>query len=284
MEFNQCELTFVIFSQCGAIFNPVTGVYVFDIAQVPNLRTMNMPANHSSHPALARELNHGVLVVRDVFHGGLGFQFDVRSKRPITETESAPRAINPDVHVEDAVVKRGADTVEQAVEMGEAVELMAVNDQVALSISGGMDDTFSQMNSTEAHAEKFFQELVVVSCDVGDAGLFAVFAQQFLDEHVVLLGPIPFAAQLPAIDEITNEVKVLAFGVAEEIEELAHLSVLSAKMNVGDPDGAIARRTGRTAIQVCHHARLFTGYSQVINSKADSTRSFNFCHKIAMKP
>ena len=147
-----------------------------------------------------------------------------------------------------------------------------------------MDNAFGQSDRAEAHADKFLQELVVVAGDVSDAGLFAVLTQKFLDEKIVVLSPIPFAAQLPAIDEVTDEIKMFAFGIAEEIEELAHLSVFSAEMNIGYPDRAVTRWANRTAIQVCHHALLFTGYSHVINSKAVSTRSFNFCHKIAIKP
>ena len=44
----------------------------------------------------------------------------------------------------------------------------------------------------------------------------AILAQQFLDQDVVFFRPIPFAAQLPAVDEITDDVEMLAFRIAQD--------------------------------------------------------------------
>ena len=97
MEFNEGEFALEIFRQCGAVLDPVTAVHVKHIAEIANFRAMNVPANHAVHLALARELDHRVFIIRDVFHRGLGFEFDVGSERPIAETQRAPCAIDPDV-------------------------------------------------------------------------------------------------------------------------------------------------------------------------------------------
>lgn len=266
MEFNEGELAVEIFGQGGAIFNPIAAVHVNYIAEFANFRTMDVPTNHTGHAALAGELDHRVFIIGNVFDCGFGFQFDVRGERPITKAQAAPEAIDPDIHVQDAVVKDGADTVQKAVEMGKAVELMAVNDEVAFAIGCGVDRPFDQPHRAEAHTGKLFQKFVMIPVDKGDAGFLAVFAQQLLDEKVVFFSPIPFAAQLPAIDEITDDVEVLAIGVAEEIEEFSDLGVFSAQVDIRNPDRAVARILHGTAIYFGHHARiihrLFTGYQQ----------------------
>ena len=97
MEFNEGKFSVEVFRQCGAIFHPVAGVHVKHIAQVANFRPMNVPANHAVHPAFARELNHRVLVIRHIFHCRLGLEFDEGSERPITESQRAARAIDPNI-------------------------------------------------------------------------------------------------------------------------------------------------------------------------------------------
>jgi hypothetical protein len=73
MEFYEGKFSVKIFRQRSAVFHPIARVHVKHIAEVANFRPVNMPANHAGHSALARELNHRVLVIRHVFDRGLGF-------------------------------------------------------------------------------------------------------------------------------------------------------------------------------------------------------------------
>ena len=76
MEFNQCKFPFEIFGQRSAILDPIPAVDVEQVSQVPNLRPMNVAANHAGHPNLSPILDHGLLVILDVFHRCLRFQLD----------------------------------------------------------------------------------------------------------------------------------------------------------------------------------------------------------------
>jgi hypothetical protein len=200
---------------------------------------MNMPANHAVHPALATELNHRVFVIGYVFHRRLGFEFDVGSERPVTKTQRAPQPIEPHIHIENAVVQRRADAIEQTVEVREAVELMPVQHEITFAINGRVHDAFRQVHGAERHADPFFEELIVIAGEKGHLGFLAVFAKQFLDEQIVILGPIPFAAQLPSVNEIAHDVEMGAVVVAQERQQLVHLRVLCAEMHIGYPDGTI---------------------------------------------
>ena len=242
MEFDEAEVAVEIFRERRAVLHPVATVQIKQSADLPDLGAVDVPADHARHPALARELDHRVLVVGDVFHRRLGFQLDVGGEGPVAEPEAAPRAIDPHVQVQDAVVKHRADAVEQPVEMREAVKLVAMDDEEFFAVGRRVHGAFDEPHRAEAQAQEFFQELVMVPGDERDAGLLAVLAKQFLDEQVVVIGPIPFAPQLPAVDEVADDVKVLAFRVAQEIEQLADLRMFGSEMDVGNPDRAVMFR------------------------------------------
>jgi len=155
---------------------------------------MNVTADNAVHFAFARELDQRFLVVSNVFHSALGFQLDVRRERPVAKTKHAPNAVDPDVQVEDSLVECRADLVEQSVEMRQPIELVSMDDQVTLAIGIDMKDAFDQPHRAKVQPEELLKEFVVIAGDENDPRMFAVLAEQFLDERVVLLGPEPFPA------------------------------------------------------------------------------------------
>ena len=109
--------------------------------------------------------------------------------------------------------------------MGKPVELMPVNDEVTFAIRRGVNHALHQFHGAETHADKFFQKFVVIAVDQSDLRVLAILAQQFLDQNIVFLRPKPFATQLPAVDEIADDIEVLAFRIAQKIEKFADLSL-----------------------------------------------------------
>ena len=81
---------------------------------------------------------------------------------------------------------------------------------------------------------------VMVAGDVNDPCAFARFAQDFLDDVVVLLRPINPATELPDINQITHNVESLEFVFAQEIKQCARVAAARAEMDIGDPSGANA--------------------------------------------
>jgi len=242
MEFYQSEFSLEVLHQCGAVLHPISAIHINHIAHGADFRAMNVSANHAVRGALAAELDQCLLVVRDVLHRGLRFELNVRGERPIAKSKTSPDAVHPDVHVQDLVVEHGTDAIEQPVEVREAVELMSVQDEITLAVGGDVHRAFDESDRAEAHAEELLEEFVVIAGDEGDFGALAVFPKQLLDEHVVVFRPKPFASQLPAVDEVADDVEVRAFGVAEEGEEFLHLGMSGTQMNIGDPDGAIVHK------------------------------------------
>ncbi len=99
-------------------------------------------------------------------------------------------------------------------------------------------------------------ELVVIAGDVDDARALARLAQDFLHDVVVRLRPIPSAADLPAVDDVADEIKVVGFGVAEKIEEVMCLAAGSAEMQIGNPDRPESQLTVIIVIRRVSHRVL----------------------------
>ncbi len=125
---------------------------------------------------------------------------------------------------------------QQMIEVRQSVRLMTVDDEVFFPVGGGVDDLMRHGHAAETHPGELVDELVVVAGDVDHLRLLAAFAEQFLDEHIVVVAPIPAEFQLPAVNQIADDVEIFAVHHAEEFQQLLHAGVLRAEMDVGNPD------------------------------------------------
>ncbi len=105
MEFYQLKVPLQILHQGGAVLHPIAAVQVEHVADLADFRPVDVAANDSIHLTFASELDHGLFVVRDIFHRRFGLEFDIGSKRPVTKTQTAPNPVDPDVEIQDALVK-----------------------------------------------------------------------------------------------------------------------------------------------------------------------------------
>ncbi|MDB6019759.1 MAG: hypothetical protein JWR19_4248 [Pedosphaera sp.] len=199
---------------------------------------MDVAADDALGVMFARHLRDGFLVFGDVFHRRFGLKLEIRREGPVTETEAAPDAVEVKIEIEYPVVEAGAEFFQDPVELGQAVKLMTMEHEIAFAIGGGVNHFAREGDAAEVDVEKLFQEFVVVAGEVNDLRFLAAFAEQFLDEHVIVVLPVPFRAQLPAVDEIADEIEIAALTVAQESEEGINLRVLGAEMDVGNPDRA----------------------------------------------
>ena len=90
--------------------------------------------------------------------------------------------------------------------------------------------------------KKAGHQLVVISWNVNYASAFAGFAQDFLDDVVMLLRPINSAAQRPDIDEITYNVERLKIILPKKIEQRRRIAAACAQVGIRDPSSAITPR------------------------------------------
>ena len=84
------------------------------------------------------------------------------------------------------------------------------------------------------------RRLVVVARDVDHVGALARLAHDLLHHVVVRLRPVPPALQPPAVDDVADQVEMLALVPLQEIEQQLGLAAARAEMDVRQEDRAVA--------------------------------------------
>jgi len=232
MEVDELNPAVKIFYQCRATFNPIAAVQILNVADVFDFRAVNVAADHAVGLLVARHLRQGFLVFRDVFHGRLGLEFQIRRQRPVAETQRAPQPVEMQIEIENPVVKVRAEFFQQMIEMRQAVRLMTVDDEIFFPVGGGVHCLLRHDHAAKTHSHKLLDEFVVVAGDVNDFRLFAAFAEQFLDEHVVVVLPEPAELQLPAVNQVADDVKIPALDHAQKFQQFGDARVPCAEMDI----------------------------------------------------
>jgi len=93
MEVDEFDFAVEIFNQSRAAFNPIATVQILDAVNHFYLGAVDVAADNAIRLVAARHGGERVLVFGDVFHGGLGLEFQIRSKRPIAKAQRTAEAV-----------------------------------------------------------------------------------------------------------------------------------------------------------------------------------------------
>ena len=116
------------------------------------------------------------------------------------------------------------------------VEHVAVHDQIAAAVAAFMDCRLHHFDTAEMGAVVVAQEFVVIAGQIDDARALAGFAQKLLHHVVVRLRPVPARPQLPAVDDVADQIDRLGIVIAQEIEQPFGLAAARAEMNIGNKE------------------------------------------------
>ena len=73
-----------------------------------------------------------------------------------------------------------------------------------------MNSLLDHFDPAEVVANEITCKFIMVTGDINHTATFANAAQEFLDNVIVGLWPIPSAAQLPAVNDIAHQVQRIA--------------------------------------------------------------------------
>src|SRR4029077_6004951 len=113
----------------------------------------------------------------------------IRAKRPVPETEPAPYEIDERSHQEKKLRAKLRSECQPLHVLHHGVQFVSVNNQNAFPAGSHVNSALSDVDVPISTKEAGYQ-LVVISRNVNYAGALAGFAQDFLDDVVMLLGPI----------------------------------------------------------------------------------------------
>ncbi len=185
-------------------------------------------------------MGHDLFKLRDVFDRVLDLVLQPGRQRPIGQAQSL-------AHREDKVVGAQRVAIGPVTQMrqplgatDDAVETVAMQHPEPLSRGGFVNGFVGDLDTAEQPARIIAGEFVMVARHEDHARAAIDLAQHFVDD--VLLGgrPVPAALQLPAIDNVADQIERVAFVVDQEVGQGLGLAAARAQMGVGDEDGAVA--------------------------------------------
>jgi len=114
------------------------------------------------------------------------------------------------VELEREFIKVVAQVGEPFGTLHNRIKVVTMDDPQLATIGGAVDGFFHDFNSAKLVADKFTRKFVMVAGDVDHAAAFARALEQLLHHVVVRLRPVPAATQLPAVDDVAHQIKVVA--------------------------------------------------------------------------
>src|SRR5256885_17250569 len=114
------------------------------------------------------------------------------------------------------------------------MQVVTVNDKQAAAVRQTMDRMVLDRD-VAIDTVKFADQFVVVAWNVNDAGAFARFPKNLLNNVVMLLRPINTAPQLPDVDQVPHHIESFEFVLAQEIQQCARVRATRPEMHVRNP-------------------------------------------------
>src|SRR5262249_25838407 len=174
----------------------------------------------------------------DIVHRVLDLVFGPLRQRPITETEPAANGIEITIDEDRKVVSGVPEQRQPARMLDHHVEHVAMHHEIAPCIGGFMDRGLDDFDAAEMRSIVVAQKLVVVAGQINDSRTLARLAQEFLHDVVMMLRPEPAGAQLPAVDDIADQINGLGIVITQKLEKLSGLAAASAEMYIRDKQSA----------------------------------------------
>ncbi|ABA51161.1 hypothetical protein BURPS1710b_1413 [Burkholderia pseudomallei 1710b] len=228
----------------GQALDPVAVVAVQHAVDVADLGLVDVAADDAVAAAAARFVGHHCFERRNEVHGVLHLVLQVLRQRPVLEAEAAPDPVEPAVEHEDQRVQRVAEIGEPFRVLDHAVEQVAVDDPQTFARERRVERLAAHVDLAEREVAELARGFVVVAGDVDDLRALSRLAQDLLHHVVVRLRPVPAFPELPAVDDVADEVQVFRFVVLQKVEQVAGLAAARAEMDVRQPDRPVAVRGG----------------------------------------
>jgi len=125
--------------------------------------------------------------------------------------------------------------------LGDLVELVAVDEEVALAVGGDVHVVALDLDVAEQRASVLARRLVVVARDEHHLHVVARALEDLLHEGVLRRGPVHAApAHRPEVDDVPDQEQVLRLVGLQEIEQLVRLAGRRAEVDIGDEERADA--------------------------------------------
>jgi hypothetical protein len=228
-----------------AAFDPIAAVDVAHRKALVDRRMVDVAADDAVDRMAVRFGAERLFKLADMAHGVLDLELGPSRQRPIRQAEPPAHGVEDGVDDERHPVGVVAQQGDPARVLDDHVEMIAVNHEVAPAVDADVKRRLDDFDAAEMRAVIVAQELVVIARHVDHARALARLAQQLLHYVVVGLRPVPSAAQLPAVDDVADQIDGVGVVQAEKIEQPLSLAPSRSQMNVRQEQRAKSPRNGR---------------------------------------
>ena len=121
-----------------------------------------------------------------------------------------------------------------------AIELVTMKHEIAFALGAGVNGLVQHGDLAETQIDEIAEVFIVIAGNVEDLGSLAGLAQQFLDDVVVALEPVPGLAQRPGVHNVAHKIEIFRIRGFEEFDEGLRLRTTGAQVNVGHKNCAVA--------------------------------------------
>ena len=223
---------FDVLDHDGAAFDPVAAIDVVHAADVAAGGMVDVAADDAVAAVAARLRRERLLEIADVVDGLLELELGPARQRPVAEAETATKPVGHLVDRDGEHVGLVAEQRQPARVLHHEIEAVAMGNEIAPAVGSDMHGIGHHLDAAEMRAEIVAQELVVVAGNVDEPRSLAGLAQQLLDHVVVGLRPVPAGFQLPAVDDVADEIDRVGLEIAQEGEKPFRLARLGPQMHV----------------------------------------------------
>mmetsp|Transcript_38676 Transcript_38676/g.69599 ORF Transcript_38676/g.69599 Transcript_38676/m.69599 type:complete len:258 (+) Transcript_38676:1729-2502(+) len=222
--------------QRGQALDPVAIVAIEHAIDFADLGVMDVATDDAVRAALLGLASDGVFEFVDVTDGPFDLVLEVTRKAPVRQAELGADVVEPAVDLECEFVGQVTGNGQPARALDDAVVQVSMRDPQALAVRRHVHGLFHHVDTAKVVREILARKLVVIARDEDHAGALARLAQQLLHHVVVGLRPIPGTLELPAVDDVADQVERFAFDITEEVEQCLGLATRRAQVQVRNPD------------------------------------------------
>ena len=108
--------------------------------------------------------------------------------------------------------------------------------QKSSAIGGAVLDLMVQFDTIELPADIIAQHFIMIAGYIDDASALPGFLDHLPDQLIIKGRPVPAGFHFPDVDNIANQIKIIAFHMAQKIQQICYLRITGPQMYIGDPN------------------------------------------------
>src|SRR5262249_30450860 len=237
---HELELAVAVLHDRAAVLYPVAAIRVEDASDLAKGRAVDVPADDAGEAATGGLLRAGGFEGGDELYDRLQSVLQIAGQAPVPEPEQATAAVEPPVQGQERGTADAAEPHGPAVAAGHAIEVVAVEDQQQPSVGRSMHRFARDHDVAELQIAEAAEVLVVVARDQRHDRPGVRLRQHRTDDVAVQLRPVRLVPKAPEVDDVADEIEVVAVMVLEKRQERLGVALPSAQVNVADPDRPVA--------------------------------------------